>query len=65
MPSSSLPVPVVDPAWLAPRLAEPDLAVVDASWYLPAAGRDPRAEYRAGHVPGAVFWDLDLFLDGA
>ncbi len=65
MPSSSLPVPVVDPAWLAPRLAEPDLAVVDASWYLPAAGRDPRAEYRAGHVPGAVFWDLDALSDAA
>ena len=55
----TLPTPLVSTAWLAAHLGDPDLVVVDASWYLPAMARDPRAEYRAGHVPGAVFWDLD------
>ena len=55
--------PLVSTAWLADRItdpgADPTLRVLDASWYLPSAGRDARAEYRAGHVPGAVFLDLE------
>jgi thiosulfate/3-mercaptopyruvate sulfurtransferase len=39
--------------------------VVDASWYLPGSGRDPAAEYAAGHIPGAVFFDLDANSDPA
>jgi len=58
-----LPTPVVDPEWLAGHLGEPHLVVVDASWYLPAMARDPKAEYQAGHVPGAIFWDLDALSD--
>ncbi len=49
---------LVDGAWLEPRLRERELRVVDASWYLPAQGRDARAEYAAAHLPGAVFVDL-------
>lgn len=61
----TLPEPLVSTAWLAGHLEDPGLVVVDASWYLPAMGRNPRAEYRAGHIPGAVFWDLDaLSLQG-
>lgn len=37
--------------------------VLDASWYLPQAGRDPGAEYLAAHVPGALRWDLDALSD--
>lgn len=51
--------PLVSTAWLAERLGDPAVRVLDASWYLPSAGRDARAEYRAGHVPGAVFLDLE------
>jgi thiosulfate/3-mercaptopyruvate sulfurtransferase len=36
---------------------------VDASWYLPGSGRDAAAEYRAGHIPGAIFFDLDAVSD--
>ncbi|MFZ5625464.1 MAG: 3-mercaptopyruvate sulfurtransferase [Gemmatimonadota bacterium] len=61
----SLPGPVVPAAWLAPRLHEPGLVVLDASWYLPGSGRDARAEYRAGHLPGARFFDLDAASDPA
>ena len=48
---------------LKARLGEPGLAIVDASWYLPAAGRNGRDEYDAGHIPGAVFFDQDLIAD--
>jgi thiosulfate/3-mercaptopyruvate sulfurtransferase len=37
--------------------------VVDGSWYLPGSGRDPAAEYATGHIPGAVFFDLDATSD--
>lgn len=57
------PSPLVRTGWLAGHLGEPDLAVVDASWYLAAMQRDPRAEFAAGHLPGAVFWDLDALSD--
>jgi thiosulfate/3-mercaptopyruvate sulfurtransferase len=36
---------------------------VDASWYLPGSARDAAAEYRAGHIPGAVFFDIDAISD--
>ncbi len=51
--------PLVSTDWLAERLDDPAVRVLDASWYLPSAGRDARAEYRAGHVPGALFLDLE------
>jgi thiosulfate/3-mercaptopyruvate sulfurtransferase len=38
---------------------------VDGSWYLPGSGRDAAAEYIAGHIPGAVFFDLDASSDAA
>ncbi len=49
--------------WLAAHLKSPDVALVDASWYLPTAGRDAQAEYLAGHLPGAVFFDIDAIAD--
>ena len=53
------PSPLVSTDWLAARLGDPAVRVLDASWYLPSAGRDARAEHRAEHVPGAVFMDLE------
>jgi thiosulfate/3-mercaptopyruvate sulfurtransferase len=64
MTALSLPL-LVSTAWLAERIGETDLVVLDASWYLPSSGRDPRAEYRAGHIPGARFFDLDASSDRA
>lgn len=63
MTVSRLPVPVVSTEWLAAHLGEPNLVVVDASWYLAAMQRDPAAEHAAAHIPGAVFWDLDALSD--
>lgn len=53
----------VSTQWLADHLSAPDLVVFDASWHLPTAQRDPRAEYLAGHIPGAVFFDIDAVAD--
>jgi thiosulfate/3-mercaptopyruvate sulfurtransferase len=57
--------PLVSTAALQRRLDDPHLVLLDASWYLPASGRDARAEYAAGHVPGAQFFDLDAASDQA
>ncbi|HSB60284.1 MAG TPA: rhodanese-like domain-containing protein, partial [Vicinamibacteria bacterium] len=56
---------LVDSAWLAANLPAPDLRVVDGSWHLPQLRRDPRAEFLAGHLPGAVFFDIDAIADHA
>jgi thiosulfate/3-mercaptopyruvate sulfurtransferase len=54
---------LVSTEWLAAHLSESKIRVADASWYLPAAGRNPRAEYDAAHIPGAVFFDIDAISD--
>lgn len=54
---------LVSTEWLADHLGAPDLRILDASWYLPGDGRDPRAEYEATHIPGARFFDIDEISD--
>ena len=54
---------LVSTEWLAGRLGEPDLVVIDGSYHLPAAKRDAGAEYRAAHIPGAVFFDIEEIAD--
>jgi len=49
--------------WLAGELGKPNVVVVDASYYLPTQKRDPKAEYVAAHIPGAVFFDLNAISD--
>ena len=51
--------------WLAGRLDAPETVVVDGSFYLPALKRDADAEYLAGHIPGAVRFDIDSIADHA
>jgi thiosulfate/3-mercaptopyruvate sulfurtransferase len=53
----------VSTSWLASSLGDPNLVAVDASWYLPAANRSPEAEFLAGHIPGAVRFDIDQVSD--
>ncbi|MBT5413396.1 MAG: 3-mercaptopyruvate sulfurtransferase [Rhodospirillaceae bacterium] len=54
---------LVETAWLADHLDAPDVVVVDGSWYLPQLERDPKAEYAEGHIPGAVYFDIDEIAD--
>ncbi len=49
--------------WLAGEIGKPNLVVVDSSYYLPTQKRDARGEYIAGHIPGAVFFDLNAIAD--
>ena len=55
--------PLVSTEWLAAHLDAPDVRIVDGSWYLPQAQRDPHAEYENEHIPGAVFFDIDEIAD--
>jgi thiosulfate/3-mercaptopyruvate sulfurtransferase len=55
--------PLATTEWLAERLGAANLVVIDASWHLPAAQRDGKAEYLEGHIPGAVFVDIDAISD--
>ena len=54
---------LVSTDWLAARLGSPNLVVVDGSYYLPAMQRDAQAEFLAGHIPGAVRFDIDAIAD--
>ncbi len=62
MPHSN-PKTLVSTDWLGAHLKDPDLRVIDASWYLPAMERDPKAEYDSAHIPGARFFDIDEISD--
>lgn len=57
------PRTLVSTDWLAAHLNDPDLRVIEASWHMPATGRDARAEYQAEHIPGARFFDIDEISD--
>ena len=54
---------LVSTQWLADRLGETDLTIVDASWFMPASGRSGRDEYGQAHIPGARFLDIDEVRD--
>lgn len=54
---------LVSADWLLQHLGDSSVKVIDGSWYLPQQGRDAVAEYAAGHIPGAVFFDLDRHSD--
>ena len=49
--------------WLAQRLRDRDVVAVDGSYFLPTQKRDAHAEYRSGHIPGAVFFDIEAVCD--
>lgn len=60
---TSDPQHLVTTDWLAAHLSAPDIRILDASWHLPGADRDARAEYEAAHIPGARFFDIDEISD--
>lgn len=60
---TQLPSALVPAQWLAEHLGSPGLAVLDASYHLPAAARDAAAEFAAGHIPGARFLALASLFD--
>lgn len=57
------PDALVDTDWLADCLGDPSVAIIDASFHLPAANRDGEAEYGKSHIPGAVYFDINDIAD--
>ncbi len=57
------PSPLIGSAELASRFGDPELRLLDASWFLPAEGRSGREEFAAERIPGAVFFDIDAVSD--
>lgn len=57
------PTSLVSTEWLSLNMSAPDIRIVDASWYMPAENRNPRAEFEAAHIPRAVFFDIDDIAD--
>ncbi len=62
---TQLPASLVSSEWLAANLGAPGLVVLDASHHLPAAARDPQADFAAAHIPGARFLGLASLFDAA
>ena len=54
---------LVSTDWLANEIGASDLRIVDATWFMPDAGRNAQAEYEGGHIPSAVFMDLEELAD--
>ncbi|MEA3081458.1 MAG: thiosulfate/3-mercaptopyruvate sulfurtransferase [Sphingomonadales bacterium] len=54
---------LVSTDWLAQHLGEPDLAIVDSTWFMPSSGRSGHDEFLAAHIPGARFLDIDELSD--
>ncbi|PSS05562.1 Thiosulfate/3-mercaptopyruvate sulfurtransferase, partial [Actinidia chinensis var. chinensis] len=61
--SMSTNEPVVSVDWLHANLREPDMKLLDASWYMPDEQRNPLQEYQVAHIPGALFFDVDGISD--
>jgi len=61
--SNDDPRTLVSTTWLAEHLKDPDLRVLDASWYMADAGRNARADYQSAHIPGARFFDIEDISD--
>jgi thiosulfate/3-mercaptopyruvate sulfurtransferase len=55
--------PLVSTEWLAARLGDPRVRVLDATWAMPADKRDPRGEHAEARIPGAAFFDIDQVAD--
>lgn len=51
--------------WLSRHLDDPNVAIVDGSWHMPATARSGWTEYLVGHIPRAVFFDVDAIADTA
>src|SRR3954452_2222092 len=54
---------LVSTDWLAAHVDDPNVIVLDASYYLANAKRDADAEFLAGHIPGAQRFDIDAISD--
>lgn len=57
--TTTAPTTVVSSVWLAERLADPAVKVLDVTWYMHGSGKNQRGEFEERHIPGAAFFDID------
>lgn len=57
------PKTLVSTAWLADHLADPDLRILDGTWFMPNSGKDAKAAFEKAHIPNARFFDIDAIAD--
>ena len=57
------PTALVETDWMVENLKTPDVRIIAATYFLPGAKRDAKAEFAAEHIPGAVFFDIDDICD--
>jgi 3-mercaptopyruvate sulfurtransferase SseA len=55
--------PLVSTDWLSARIDDPKVKIIDASFKLPGVLPLPVDDYLAGHIPGAVYFDVDAIAD--
>lgn len=55
--------PLVTTDWLAANLGRADLVIFESTKYLPGQPGDAKAEFLAGHIPGARYFDIDDIAD--
>src|SRR3954451_3244722 len=61
--TSSTDDPLVSTDWLSARLDDPKLRIIDASYKMPGVLPLPSDDYLRGHIPGAVFFDVNAIAD--
>jgi thiosulfate/3-mercaptopyruvate sulfurtransferase len=57
------PRTLVSTDWLAAHMKDPDLRILDATYFMPGDPRDAKAGYAAAHIPGARYFDIDEISD--
>ena len=55
--------PIVSTHWLAERLNDPEVRIIDAPFYMPGDDRTPKGEFEKQHIAGAVLFDLEEISD--
>jgi thiosulfate/3-mercaptopyruvate sulfurtransferase len=54
---------LVSTAWLAQHLTDPGLRLIEASYFVPGGIEKARGLYAESHIPGAAFFDINVFAD--
>ena len=54
---------IVSSDWLKDHLMDPDLRILDASYHLPTANRNPDLEFVERHIAGAIRFDIEKISD--
>jgi len=54
---------LVSTEWLEHNLSLTELRILDASWYLPSQGKDPKSDFFEKHIQGTKYFDIEKFSD--